>query len=718
MQKLLKTYFGYDKFRPLQQEIINNVLQKKDTFVLMPTGGGKSLCYQLPALKLGGLTLVISPLISLMKDQVDSLKANGIAAEFINSSLAYQEINRIQQEIVAGKIKILYVAPERLALGHFQDFLQSLSISLIAVDEAHCISEWGHDFRPDYCRLKFLKKWFAGVPIISLTATATAKVQADIVSQLSLNQPKMCVSSFDRENLTFWIVRKRDAFAKLLGILDKHKNKSAIIYCFSRRETENIAESLKIEGFKALPYHAGLDNAVRKKNQELFIKDEVQIMVATIAFGMGIDKPDVRLVVHYTFPKTLEGYYQEIGRAGRDGLPSECVLFYSYGDKIKHEYFINEIEDFQEQANARQKLDKVIEFCEQTNCRRKFVLSYFGEEYKKENCQACDACLSTKKSFDGTDIARKIILTVARTDARFGKNYIADILSGRQKKQIVENGHDKLPVFGIVQDYNSDEIKNIINSLIELSLLQKRPGQYPTIFVTKKGAQWIKQKQTLTLTKTEDDYHDQLKEGPVKDSLQYDSELFEKLRILRKEIAAQNNVPPFVIFSDVSLREMAYYFPVNQESFSGIQGVGEKKMQSFGKEFLTVINDYVKENQLSPKQIPDYKLRSRNRARRKINTGDPRYKKTKEMINHKLSLAEIAESHGLKERTIINHIEKLAAAEEDIDIKYLAPAKDRFNEIQQALIKCGDERLKPVYEFLGERYSYDEICLVRIVCKK
>ena len=405
---LLKSHFGYDHFLPLQEKIITNVLARKDSLALMPTGGGKSLCYQLPALCFDGLTLVVSPLIALMKDQVDGLKANGIAAEFINSTLSPAEIARVQAQAKKGQLKILYLAPERLTLSGFRDFVRTLDVNLIAIDEAHCISEWGHDFRPDYRDLKALRRDFPAIPVIALTATATEKVREDIIVQLGLQRGQTFLSSFNRANLTYLVQPKRTAFSELLELLRRHKNEPAIIYCFSRKDTEGLAADLSANGLKALPYHAGLDNDLRKRTQEKFFRDEVPIIVATIAFGMGIDKPDIRLVVHYDLPKSLEGHYQETGRAGRDGLLSECVLFYSYGDKIKQDHFIDQIEDDVEQQNARQKLAQVVEFCELQTCRRKYLLEYFGEKWEEENCSGCDVCLTPKEEFDATEIAQKI----------------------------------------------------------------------------------------------------------------------------------------------------------------------------------------------------------------------------------------------------------------------------------------------------------------------
>ncbi len=500
MKTLLKKYFGYDEFRPMQEDIINHILQKKDAFVLMPTGGGKSLCYQLPALKLDGLTIVISPLISLMKDQVDNLKANGINAEYINSSLSFKEIIDIQKKIKKKETKILYIAPERLASEEFKLFLATLQINLIAIDEAHCISEWGHDFRQDYRNLKFLKIIFPNVPIIALTATATKKVKEDILKQLSLNNPKIFTLSFNRKNLNLIVMEKKKTFNKILEILKKYKKESVIIYCFSRKDCEKIAQKLRENRFNALPYHAGLSNEIRKHNQELFIKDKANIIVATIAFGMGIDKPDVRLIVHHTFPKTIEGYYQEIGRAGRDGLSSDCVLFYSKGDRRKHEFFINQLTDAFSQNNERNKLRKVMDYCESAFCRRKYILEYFGENFSEENCSGCDICL---------------------------------------------------------------ELPEIKQSILD----------YETDFKRERKI------------------------------LDYNKNLFEKLRILRRQIADERSVPPFVIFGDVSLREMAYYLPDNKDELLNIKGVGEQKLKDFGELFLGIIKDYVEENNINRKML-------------------------------------------------------------------------------------------------------------------
>ena len=687
---LLKTYFGYDRFLPLQEEIIASVLEGRETLVLMPTGGGKSLCYQLPALYL------------------DGLRANGIAADFINSSLSQSDVSQVRARILSGKTKILYLAPERLALSGFQHFLSNLDVRLIAIDEAHCISEWGHDFRPDYRNLKSLRKLLPGVPMIALTATATEKVRQDIVEQLELRQPQIFLASLNRPNLSYAVRPKRRSFDALLDLLESHRGEPAIVYRFSRKDTESLAANLSAQGFPALPYHAGLGGLVRRDTQEQFIRDEVPIVVATIAFGMGIDKPDIRVVVHFDLPKSIEGYFQETGRAGRDGLPAECVLFFSYHDRMKQEFFIKEIEDRQERENASQKLRQMIELCEIQTCRRRHVLDYFGERWDKDNCGGCDICLTAGEEFDATEIAQKILSAVIRTGERFGAKHVTDVLLGANTKRVRELGHDRLSVHGIVRDLGVEETRHTVGLLVDQGLLVKEAGDYPTLAVTGEGRKFLNRRAQLTLTRPKPDVG--VRAGRDSGQLDYDRALFEQLRVLRKEIADRRGVPPFVVFGDVSLQQMAYYFPQSNQSFSRISGVGSTKLEEFGDRFLQVIRDHAHKNGLAERQVPS----SRRERRRPAEPRDTTYHETKRLVDQWMPIAKIADLRGLSKATIASHLERLIEAGEMLDLSHILPPPDRVSAIEAAFRSTGSYLLSPARKLLGDGYAYEEIRLVRM----
>lgn len=597
MLNLLQAHFTFDQFLPLQEEIIECVMSQRDAFVLMPTGAGKSLCFQLPALKMPGVTLVISPLIALMKDQVDFLKGKKITAEFINRTLTRSEIDKIQGEVRRGKVKILYVAPERLILPEFQYFLKTIIVSLIAIDESHCISEWGHNFRPEYRNLIKMREFFPKVPVIALTATATKRVREDIIKQLSLNEAKIFISSFNRPNLSYTVIPKTKFYDQLINILRKHENESVIVYCFSRKDSEHLASDLRHEGFKALPYHAGLENEERRTNQEKFIRDEAQIIVATIAFGMGIDKPDIRLVIHYHLPKSIEGYYQETGRAGRDGLPSQCILFYSSADAIKQRYFIRQIENGAEKTNAYRKLGQMVEYCELATCRRHYLLLYFGEDSKQEKCDGCDICLSPKEEIDATVISQKILSAILRTGQRFGMNYIIDVLHGAKNKKINERDHDKLSVYGIVNDFSKEDLRRIIGQLLSRKMIITSGDEYPILKLGRDAINYLKNREEIYLPK----FKSSAKLATPSEAIDtdYDKNLFEQLRRLRKKLADKQVVPAFVVFSDLSLRQMALYRPQTEVAFLKIKGVGEAKLRQYGKIFTEFIQTYAKEKNLN-----------------------------------------------------------------------------------------------------------------------
>ena len=608
MEQLLKKYFGYEEFRPLQKEIVSSVLDQKDTLVLMPTGGGKSLCFQLPALMLPGVTIVVSPLIALMKDQVDSLRANGSAAECINSSLSSAQNSAVMRRMRSGAAKIVYVAPERLALPEFQEFLRTVNLSLFAVDEAHCISQWGHDFRPEYRSLNLLRKNFPDVPMIALTATATEKVQRDIVQQLGMNRPQIFLTSFNRPNLTYSVMPKRDAYSSLKNLLSEHAGQSVIIYCFSRNDTEALAEKLRADGYKSLSYHAGMTSEQRNDAQDKFIRGETQIITATIAFGMGIDKPDVRLVVHYSMPKTLEGYYQETGRAGRDGLPSKCVLFFSVSDKFKYTNFINEISEPDERRKAFVQLDQIFRFCTLTTCRRKHLLEYFGEIPDDAECVGCDNCLNPAELFDATVDCQKLMSAVVRTGQRFGKGYVMDVVRGKDDEKIKARRHNELSVFAIMRDYPIHQLSQLIDFLLERGLLLMVGDKYPVLQLTEDGMTILKNRESIALPKPREKAKTKEKSQRVyagqklasfSENQPFNESLFQELRQLRREIASEQKVPPYVIFGDVSLQAMARTLPRNRTEFAQIHGVGERKLDQYSEKFLNVINEYLEARTLS-----------------------------------------------------------------------------------------------------------------------
>jgi ATP-dependent DNA helicase RecQ len=593
---LLKKHFGHESFIPPQKEIIMDVLENRDVFALLPTGGGKSLCYQLPALMLDGLTLVVSPLIALMKDQVDHLQVRGIAAAYINSTLSPIELQRIISDLLDNKIKILYVAPERLTIPEFLSFLGRLQIRLIAIDEAHCISEWGHEFRPAYRQLKMLKDSFPRVPFIALTATAVPEVQKDIIALLRLKDPAVYRASFNRENLVYHIRPKDDAFAQLLDFLKHHSKESGIIYCSTQKGTESIANKLKSVGFRAHPYHAGLEPALRAKTQGRFVKGEVDIVVATIAFGMGIDKPDIRFVIHYDLPKNMETYAQETGRAGRDGQKSYCILFFGYGDTRKIEYLIEQGSDEEQKSIAYRKLQDLVDFCDSRECRRKALLAYFGEGYSEENCGACDNCLQQWERMDGTTVARKILSCVSQAQERFGASYVVDILRGSRSRKILQNGHESLKAHGTGKEYSASQWFSFIRELAGQGFLRIEGERYPVLKLTERSYDLLFGGEDIFLTKPEpvaDLSGESLKSAASSQSEKAGSiDLFDHLRALRRRLAEEEGIPQYMVFHNASLKAMAAARPRSLLEFRAIEGVGDRKLEKYGERFIREIDDY------------------------------------------------------------------------------------------------------------------------------
>ena len=595
LQKALKATFGYDGFRPLQREIMAANLAGRDSFALLPTGGGKSLCFQLPALLREGLTLVVSPLIALMKDQVNQLEAAGVEATFLNSSLGVKETKARLAGLHQGRYKLLYAAPERLMLDHWQENLRAWNVAAIAIDEAHCISEWGHDFRPEYRQIARLREWLPDIPLMALTATATERVREDIVKHLRLREPEVFVASFNRPNLSYRVIPKEQPTKQILDFIKSRPMDSGIVYCATRASADRVAESLSERGFPAVPYHAGLTNNERAQNQELFIRDETRIVCATIAFGMGINKPNVRWVIHHDLPKNIEGYYQETGRAGRDGLPGDCLLLFSAGDAAKQTHFIDEMSDAHEQRIAREQLRLMLGYADCPTCRRRELLNYFAETYTEPSCGSCDNCLQPRENYNATTQAQKLLSCVYRVrhGGRFGvgMNHLIEILTGSANEKIQRWGHDKLTTYGIGKDLTRPQWSAIGRDLLRLGYLAQDAGQFPTIAITDLGLDALKSRRVIMLSKPVE-----LKKisVPRTGEIECDETLFDRLRKLRKRVADERGVPAYVIFGDNTLRQMAREYPTHIDALRMIGGMGEKKLAEFGNIFTNEVAAYLR----------------------------------------------------------------------------------------------------------------------------
>ena len=703
---ILRDTFGYDDFRFKQREIIERLLKGKDTLVLMPTGGGKSLCYQIPALLLDGLTIVVSPLISLMKDQVDALRLNGISAAYLNSSMQPDEQSLVIQQLEKGEIKLLYLAPERLigVDNRFLSFLQKHNVSMLAIDEAHCISQWGHDFRPEYGMLAEVKQQL-NVPTIALTATADQLTRDDILSRMRLYNPKVFVSSFNRANIHYQVTPKRGSYSKLLDFLATRRDESGIIYVLSRASTEELAERLNEDGYQAVPYHAKLDAATKERHQEMFLRDEVKIVVATIAFGMGINKSNVRYVVHMDVPKNMEGYYQETGRAGRDGLKSDALLFYSYADVMKLQRFV-EVEGNQQQSDIMlRKLQEMATFGELRTCRRKYILNYFGEAAPDE-CGSCDVCQTDYRKFDGTVIAQKALSAVARLDERFGITYVIDFLRGSQSEKIWDQ-HKQLKTYGAGADLSKKDWRRYLDDLLHLDYLRKDDGKFPVIKLTEKSWPVLRGEEKVMLIESVSEREEETEQKVVST----EEELINRLKVQRMQLAREENVPAYVIFSDATLHELATYLPQTMEDLPRISGFGEVKINKYGAQFLEVVRNYAEEHGLASRienARPKRRRFSARQVQRKTDTKQASY----ELFQEGKTVEEVAQARGFATSTVYGHLLPYLA-DGKLEVTQLVTTK-RAAAIREAVAVHGESSLKTLKTALDNDISYEEIKVVLV----
>ncbi|MBN1698265.1 MAG: DNA helicase RecQ [Spirochaetales bacterium] len=709
VHNILKNTFGFSRFRPFQEEIISAIVKGRDVFAVMPTGGGKSLCYQLPVKIMSGTVIVISPLISLMKDQVDGAQANGIKAAFLNSSLDAETSRRILYDLRGNRLEMLYIAPERFAVDYFFNLLKTISIAFFAIDEAHCISEWGHDFRPDYLNLSGIRRHFRDIPIAAFTATATVKVQEDVTQKLGLVSPHSVRASFNRPNLFYRVERKQRLEEQIMAFLGDYPHEAGIIYRTTRKGVEALTHQLRANNIKAAAYHAGLPAEERKRNQDAFNNDEIRVIVATIAFGMGIDKSNVRFIVHADLPKNIEGYYQETGRAGRDGEPAQCLLLYGNGDIPKLRYFIDKIQDETERHAAMSKLDNMIRYAEQSLCRRRQLLAYFGEKYTEENCGTCDICTDRLDTIDITVDAQILMSAIVRSGERFGLSHIIDIVRGANTKRIRSYAHQELKTYGAGRNKNKDHWRFIAGELSSRGYLSRDGEVYPVLTLTEKGREILFKGVNVYAVVKETDTKRNLPEEKDR----YDDRLFERLRTLRKRCADRDGVPPFVVFSDRTLHEMARYYPRDASGMLAITGVGKKKMDAYGEFFIDEISSYLRNHgniEIPEKPVPDKRNGSLSKKGKTVEI-------TYELFATGLSLDEIAGKRNLARATVVGHLETCLLDGYEIDISRLIAA-EKLKAIAAFIEQYDIWHLSPIVEYFNGQIGYEEARFVRAWLQK